>query len=607
MDQQRLEDWQASFAPRPGESKVTTMAEAIRMHVRPGMTLHYAYAHARPNALLMELVRQYASQEPRFTLVAPSIVGTQTALIASGIVSKLICSFAGETYPSASPNKMVRAAVASGDLELENWSLWTWVARLQAGALGVPFFPVKSLAGSGMARDHLGTDYAVIANPFGNNEPVSVVSGIRPDLTFLHGVAGDEEGNVVLSAPFGEAQWGALAAREGVIASVERIASPAEIRRHRTDVRVPAHVVRAVCHAPLGSHPYGLFDGGFAEVAGYVEDAEFMGAVAVATRDPARFSAWLGEWILGTRDHVDYLYRLGASRIAALRGAASSDAWLLDIPAAELLRDPQWTSTEAMIVSSARQIATRLRQHGHRTVLAGVGFSHLASWLAKGLAARQNQHVQLLTEIGMYGYDPMPGEPFIFSGRNMHTCSSLVDVAGMLGGIVSGPDNRCLGAIGAALIDASGNVGSTWTNTGEFIIGSGGANDIASAADEVLVTVPHSPQRMVESVDYVTSPGDRVRCVVTSMGIFERADAESPFTLVRIMPGLAATAADALALIRGNCSWHYEISSQLSVEPEPEAFELALIRSYDPRRTILEPLPRDGDNPATADRHPLAN
>ena len=601
MDEQRLSDWQASFARRPGESKVMTLGHAIRQHVRPGMTLHYAYAHARPNALLMELVRQYEGSRPGFTLIAPSIVNTQTALIAAGLVSKLICSFAGETYPSASPNKIIRSAVASGDLELENWSLWTWVARLQAGALGIPFFPVRSLAGSGMAADHLGTRYAVVADPFGG-EPVSVVSAIRPDLTFLHGVAGDEDGNIVLAAPFGESQWGALAAREGAIASVERIAPPAEIRRHRTDVRVPAHVVRAVCHAPLGSHPYGLFDGGFPDVAGYAEDAGFMGMVAAATRDPGAFGAWLSEWILGTRDHVDYLYRLGPARIAELRGATSADAWLLDVPAAEPLQDSRWTSTEAMIVTSARQIAARVRERQHKTVLAGVGFSHLASWLAKELAARQGYRVQLLTEIGMYDYTPMPGDPFIFSGRNVHACSSLVDVAGMLGGIVSGPANGCLGAIGAGLIDAAGNVGSTWTNSGEFIIGSGGANDIASAADEILVTVPHSPGRMVESVGYVTSPGDRVRCVVTSMGVFERADSASAFTLVRTMPRLAATTDEALALIRESCSWHYEVSGQLSPEPEPEPFELALLRSYDPHRTILGPMPGEEPGTATATR-----
>jgi acyl CoA:acetate/3-ketoacid CoA transferase beta subunit len=351
-----------------------------------------------------------------------------------------------------------------------------------------------------------------------------------------------------------------------------------------------------------------LFDGGFPDVDGYVEDEDFMGMVARATRAPDMFAQWLDEWILGTRDHSDYLYRLGSSRIATLRGAASADAWLFDVPDAVTLHDPRWTSIEAMIVSSARQIATRLRVERHRTVLAGVGISHLASWLAKELAARQGYVAELLTEIGMYGYDPRPGEPFIFSARNMQTCSSLVDVAGMLGAIVSGPGNGCLGAIGAALIDAKGNVGSTWTNDGEFIIGSGGANDIASAADEVLVTVPHTPLRMVESVNYVTSPGSRVRCVVTSMGIFERADAESAFTLVKVMPGVAASLDDALRLIRENCAWSYEISDAVTFEDEPATFELALIRSYDPKRTIIGPSTSDStDSSGNAERRPSAS
>ena len=62
--------------------------------------------------------------------------------------------------------------------------------------------------------------------------------------------------------------------------------------------------------------------------------------------------------------------------------------------------------------------------------------------------------------------------------------------------------------MGAAIIDQFGHVGSTYDQNGRFIVGSGGANDIAAAASEVLITVNHGRRRLVEHVNHVTSPGD---------------------------------------------------------------------------------------------------
>jgi len=89
--------------------------------------------------------------------------------------------------------------------------------------------------------------------------------------------------------------------------------------------------------------------------------------------------------------------------------------------------------------------------------------------------------VELVAEIGLYGFFPRPGEPFIFSNRNISTCKALTTVETVLGLHVSGRHNRCLAIIGAAQIDVCGNINSTYAASGKFLVGSGGANDIASA------------------------------------------------------------------------------------------------------------------------------
>lgn len=119
-----------------------------------------------------------------------------------------------------------------------------------------------------------------------------------------------------------------------------------------------------------------------------------------------------------------------------------------------------------MIVASARRIAARVRVAGHRTVLAGIGASSLAAWLADDLLRAEGIEAPLLSEIGIYGYALQPGEPFVFSKANTGTARMLTDVTATLGAMVAGSQGRCLGAIGAALLGRNGDIGSTYDEDG---------------------------------------------------------------------------------------------------------------------------------------------
>ena len=58
----------------------------------------------------------------------------------------------------------------------------------------------------------------------------------------------DREGNVVVHPPLLEGVWGSLAARRGVIVTVERIVD--DVRPWSHLVRIPAHRVLAVVECP---------------------------------------------------------------------------------------------------------------------------------------------------------------------------------------------------------------------------------------------------------------------------------------------------------------------------------------------------------------------
>ena len=576
---------QFALRSNEGTSKVMDLAAAVSTFVKPGCTIHVAYSDARPNAALMEVARQFAGTKPDFTLVTSGLVSVQHSLLQLNLVGTLLASFAGENYPMARPNRAFQRAVRDGRVRVENWSLWTLVARLMAGALGLSHIPVGSLRDSSMARDLYGTSYEEIEDPFGIQGKTGVVAPLRPDVVLMQAVAADAAGNVIMAAPYGESMWGSLASKTGVIACVERIISTEEVRAHNVMVRVPAHKVVAVCEVPFGSHPYGMYNPGIPNVESYVPDGPFMAEVLAASNSDESFDDWISEWILGCRSHEEYLERLGTPRLTALRRGADPDAWLADFELAEVDDDPSWNENELMVVVTARLIKERVASAGFDAVLAGVGLANLSAWHAVRQLKAEGNDVELMAEIGMFGYDPRPGEPFIFANRNLHTSKWLTDVSVVLGALVGGPGTRSLGVIGAAQIDSDFNTNSTYAEDGSFLVGSGGANDIMSRADEVLVTINLDRSRLVNALPYVTCPGDRVRTVVTSGAVFERRD--GALVLSRFLPGAGEDVESAVEWIRERCMWDFTVAHDVKREADPTVEELSALRLFDPERTFL--------------------
>jgi acyl CoA:acetate/3-ketoacid CoA transferase alpha subunit/acyl CoA:acetate/3-ketoacid CoA transferase beta subunit len=564
-----------------GASKLADLGEAIERFVHPGATVHIGYSDARPNAALQELTRRFAGRHPEFTIVSAGLVNLQHAVIELGLVRKLIVSFAGENYPVARPNPALVRAIAAGRVEIEHWSLWALIARLTAGALGVSHFPVQSMRGSSMGEEAARRG-ELIDVPGDPSASTSLVSALRPDIVLLHGAAADEFGNIVLAAPYGEGQVGALAATGGVIATVEKVVSTDQIRRLNTLTRIPGHVVRAVCEAPYGAHPYGFNNPGIAGIDSYTEDAAFMAETLKASKTPESFRDYITEWILDLSGHRHYLSKLGDQRLASLRRATPGKHAVATVPAEDSV-----TATETQVVVTARRLEQAARIRGHHTILAGVGVANLAAWLGARRLRDAGVDIELMAEIGLFGYAPGPGEPFIFAGQNVPTNKLLTDVMSVLGTYVSGPATKCIGLVGAGQIDGKGAINSTYTDDGAFIVGSGGANDVLSAADEVIVTVSHQRDRLVDAVRYVTSPGHRVRTIVTDLCVFERSDGHSSFVLTALLPTAGADIGTALADVQSRTAFSYTVAEQLSVEPAPTPQELDLLRAYDPDRLFL--------------------
>jgi acyl CoA:acetate/3-ketoacid CoA transferase beta subunit len=190
---------------------------------------------------------------------------------------------------------------------------------------------------------------------------------------------------------------------------------------------------------------------------------------------------------------------------------------------------------------------------------------------------------QLIAEIGFFGYQPRPADPFIFNYRNISACKMLAGVEQVMGVFMGGASAACLGVIGAGQVDKLGNINTIKIGK-TFLTGSGGANDISMAAAEVLVTAIQDKFRFVDKVSYITSPGKRVKTLVSTLGVFEKRGEELALTgyYDRGKPE-----AEAVEEIKANCGWNLKVADKLEKILAPAKDELELIRIFDPRRQFL--------------------
>ena len=571
-----------------GPDKTATLEAAVRRLVEPGQTLWVGAAHGRPSALVRELTRQWWGRQPGFTLALTGFGSPLTALVLGGLVRRLITTFVGEGYPFPVPQALVGPAILSGAVSVQNWSMLTLPLRALAGAMGVPFMPTRSLLGSSMEEDNARDgDFVAVDDPLGSGERVGLVRALVPDVALFHAWAADRAGNVLTAAPLNENFYAAMAARRGAIVSVEKLVSTAFIRRHAGLVRLPGQYVAAVVEAPFGSHPGGMYGMDVPELEGYAEDLEFIVELRRAFRRAETAEAWVREWMLEVPDQAAYAAKLGYQRLMEIKGRAATDAWVAEL---EMLRDnlgpdDRVTPGERMVVTAARLLGAKVRAQGYRTFLAGVGNSNLAAWLAAYTLKADGVDVELMAETGMVGYLPRPAEPFVFSFRNFPSSKMLTDIVHVMGIFMGGRQNRCLGSLAAGQVDKQGNINSTLIPGVLYITGSGGANDIASAAREVVVSLAQSRTRFVDKVPYVTAPGRRVSTVVSDLGVFEKPDEHGELVLTGVPDGRPE--AEAVRAAREACGWELRVAPALHRHAAPTPDELRLTRVFDPRRYFI--------------------
>ena len=559
----------------------TDLSTAVDEHIEPGDTLHFRGGYQFSYATVHELVRQCwdSGVEEDFTLVAIGAGTWAGPLVLADAVDRLEVAFAGLGYPAPGPHAVLRERAAGGELEVESWTYLTVIERLRAAALDHPFVPTNSLEGSSVGP---ADKTATVESPFSDDESL-VIPPLSPDVSVVHGVAGDRDGNIVVSPIQSEGPWGAYAA-DTVIATVEEVVDGDTIREYGDQTGVPGYAVDAVVEAPFGAHPGPVFNPhGVGDVSGYGYDREFYMDFRDASGSADALEAWTEQWVLGT-DWEGYLERLGTDRLRGL----STQTWptgsqrtALDSPDVPDTDAEPPAERERMVVWTAREIADRIAAGGHEVVFGGIGVSHLASWLYRDLCEREGIEPRpLLVESGTYDFEVPRNDAYIFTPRALPT-AKVVDTSTFALGLVMSTA-RNLSVLTGAQVDRRGNVNSTQL-AGQHFVGSGGANDALSNSDEVVLAVEASPHRLVDEVEYVTGPGRNVTTVVTQYGTLRKVDGELEVDAVHVPPGTSAD--ERLAALEEAVGWDVDRTDTVDERgwSERDSELVDVLRSVDPR------------------------
>ncbi len=578
-----------------GPDKRLSLADAVKKYVKPKSFLHMGITCNLPMGIMFEIARQFWGKDPQLTVCG--FAGSSNVLIplASSlfhkerIVAKIVHTYAGDLYPAPGPSRILQKLYKEHRVDVEEWSLLTMVLRAFAGAQGMDFIEAKSIAGTDIAS-RATADYKLIESPFSPGKKVGVISALKPDVAVAHVLAADQNGNAIATAPYGGYLWGALAAKD-IIVTTEKIVDTDFIRKYNDLVLIPGNRVSAVVELPFGAHP--ACNRGITGIdPGYSEDYDFVVDWRRANKSGGEgaewgpLKIWLDKWVLKSNPEK-YRTNLGTERLHFLRDVKSKPEYWIQRTREGLLKiDPlaKPSSVEMMTIQAAHEGVETIIKNKYETILAGLGYSNLAAWMAKKTCSDRGILVELMAEIGFYGYHPRPGSPFIFDFANLPSCKQSQGVFYTLGHLVNGAFSNNIGFLGAGQVDKHGNINSTLVGD-MYLVGSGGAADVCGGSKEVLLCINHHPMRVVEKVPYITGVGDRVNTVVTTMGVLKKQDGE--LKLAKIFPGIKETAEKAVKYVMRQTGWRLQAMDPVEVLAPPTEEELNLIRLWDPNRNFL--------------------
>jgi len=267
-----------------------------------------------PMAMIWALIRARRKD----LCCARSITSSEGELLfASGVSRHIMTSWFSQGIVWG-VSRVMRLYTEENRARFEEWSHMAMGLRFRAGAMGVPFLPMRSMMGSDLTGQL--PEVKQIDCPFTGEELV-LVPALNPDFALIHVQRCDAYGNAQIDGlPFMDLDL-ALAANR-VILTTERIVSNDQIRRAPDHTKIPFLAVDAVVEVPFGSAPhecYGHYEPLFKHLDDYA---------ARLRRDPEQgIRSYLERYFYTPKSWTEYLSLLGLEELldASRRGRSIYD------------------------------------------------------------------------------------------------------------------------------------------------------------------------------------------------------------------------------------------------------------------------------------------
>ncbi len=244
----------------------------------------------------------------------------------------------------------------------------------------------------------------------------------------------------------------------------------------------------------------------------------------------------------------------------------------------------EYSTQELMIIAAARQI-----NDGER-IFVGMRLPITAYGVARLTHA---PNAVGLFESGVSRYEPAKDMLYTMcDGPNQLGAAwttGLIQIMGLLSG-----GRVHAGFIGGAEIDKFGNINTSYIgdvdNPKVKLPGSGGAPDIAAMAERLIAIMNHQKHRLVEKVDYITSPGHLTggdarkkaglpgggpAVVITDRAILRPYGPTNELHLSSIHPG------HTVEEVQENTGWALKAAADMVETPPPSAQELDALHQID--------------------------
>ncbi|WP_022664285.1 CoA transferase subunit A [Desulfospira joergensenii] len=305
--------------------KVMDLATAVDRFVKNGSHISIGgfTVNRNPMAAVYEIIRQGKKD---LHMYAHSNGQGVDELAGAGCLSRLEIAYGGNGRFAPTCIRF-KKAVQEGRLLVEDYSNYQMTLRFQAGAMGLPFLPVRSGMGTdivekwGFSRQMRTRDprlpddkLKVVDNPFpgwAGARSLVLVPAINPDVTIIHVQKADTEGTCQINGlPMADVEQAKSAA--ALIVTCEELVLPDEMKKESDMNRIPHFCVDAVVHQPWGAYPTACY-------RCYDYDPVYLNAYKKSAGDDRLFGEYLDKFVFGVKDHAQFLELMGGERLDAVR------------------------------------------------------------------------------------------------------------------------------------------------------------------------------------------------------------------------------------------------------------------------------------------------